>query len=66
MHESHQEEHFKQWAYQKQSYNQTVVTQRSKMVGCPVTMDTSFVQFLNREYRMVYKVTLLNSMCVVP
>ena len=31
------------------------------MVGCAVTLDTSFAQFRNREYRTVNKVTLLNS-----
>ena len=38
----------------------------SKMVGCAVTLDTSFAQFRNREYRMINKVTLLNSMYIIP
>ena len=38
----------------------------SKMVRCAVTLDTSFVQCLNREHRMVDKTTLLNSACIVP
>ena len=38
----------------------------SKMVGCAVTLDTSFAQFKNREYRTVNKVTLLNSTYIIP
>ena len=36
------------------------------MVGCAVTLDTSFAQFRNREYRTVNKVTLLNSIYIIP
>ena len=38
----------------------------SKMVGCAATLDTSFAQFRNREYRMVNKVMLLNSTYIIP
>ena len=38
----------------------------SKMVRCAVTLDTSFAQCLNREYRTVNKVMLLNSMYIIP
>ena len=36
------------------------------MVGCAVTLDTSFAQFRNRENRTVNKVTLLNSTYIIP
>ena len=36
------------------------------MVRCAVTLDTSFVQCLNREYRTVNKITLLNAVHMVP
>ena len=38
----------------------------SEMVGCAVTLDTSFAQFRNREYRTVNEVTLLNSTYIIP
>ena len=38
----------------------------SKMVRCAVTLDTSFGQCWNREYRTVNKITLLNCACIVP
>ena len=38
----------------------------SKIVRCAVTLDTSFAQCRNREYRMVNKIMLLNSACIVP
>ena len=38
----------------------------SKMVHCEVTLETSFVQCWNREYRMVNKTMLLNSACIIP
>ena len=38
----------------------------SKMVGCAETLDTSFAQFRNHEYRTVHKVTLLNSTYMIP
>ena len=43
-----------------------VYVTNSKMVGCAVTLDTSFAQFRNREYRTVNKVTLLNSTYIIP
>ena len=41
-------------------------TPHSKMVHCAVTLDTSFAQCWNREYRTVNKTTLLNSAYIVP
>ena len=38
----------------------------SKMVRCAVTLDTSFAQRQNREYKTVNKTMLLNSACIVP
>ena len=36
------------------------------MVRCAVTLDTSFAQCWNGEYRTVNKTTLLNSACIIP
>ena len=38
----------------------------SKMVGCAVNVDRSFVQCWNREYRTANKTTLLNSTYIIP
>ena len=38
----------------------------SKMVRCAVTLNMSFAQCWNCEYRTVNKTTLLNSACIVP
>ena len=37
----------------------------SKMVHCAVTLDKSFAQCLNREYRTVNKIMLLNYKCLI-
>ena len=44
----------------------SLINHRSKMVGCAVTLDTSFAQFRNREYRTVNIATRLNSTYIIP
>ena len=46
-------------------FSLTFYTRHSKMVDCAVTLDTSFAQFRNHEYRTVNKAMLLNSTYII-
>ena len=48
------------------SQDESAFRMYSKIVHCAVTLDMSFAQCWNREYRTVNKTTLLNSACIVP
>ena len=50
----------------RENQKYSVYMSDSKMVGCEGTIDMSFVQFLNCDYRTVNKVKLLNSTYIIP